>query len=58
MRSIGTGQSDDVSKVNQKQEGHMEPRGLADYYFFFYEHIDSVFRTMRIAMWHMCVLLY
>lgn len=54
MRSIGTGQWRDVSEVNQKQEGHIEPKGL----LFFYEHIDHVFRTMNITLWHMCVLLY
>lgn len=50
MRSIGTGQWRDVSRVNQKREGHTESKGLAGlfiyflsyYYFiyFFYEHID------------------
>lgn len=55
MRSIGTGQWRNVSKVNQKQEGHTQPKGLLD---LFYEHIDYVFRTMNITLCRMCVLLY
>lgn len=43
MRSIGTGQSDDVNKVNQKQEGHTEPKGLADFFFFFFTSILILF---------------
>lgn len=51
MRSIGTGQWRDVSGVNQKREGHAEPKGLARFIYLFRYLFINFFMSILITLW-------
>lgn len=51
MRSIGTGQWRDVSGVNQKREGHAEPKGLPRFIYLFRYLFITFFMSILITLW-------